>query len=343
MTLPSLLAVGPEGFRAYRIDLKSQTFEPTDRPAEGLLVPGFVDQHIHGAFGKDFMTGSAEDLLEMAEGLAQVGYDAFLPTTVTSSHESIVHALRNLPDGDLRMPGFHLEGPFISPKHPGAQPQNYIVSPSSEWDDVLDDPRLRLVTLAPEIEGGLSLVARLAVRGVVASLGHTDATYDQVEQAVAAGARHTTHTYNAMRGLHHREAGTVGAAMLDPKLSCELIYDRIHVSPPAADLLIRSKGLRGVIAVSDATMAAGMEPGTEITMWGLDCVVGDREVRLTNGTLAGSAITLYDAFRNLAEDFGPELAIYACSLNPRRALDVDHVRTWIVMDPEYRIQEILPA
>jgi N-acetylglucosamine-6-phosphate deacetylase len=343
MSLPVLQAIGPEGFGTYSVDFSDLTLEPSDRSAEGILVPGFVDIHIHGAFGLDFMSGSASDLLSMADGLRKIGYEAFLPTTVTASSSDVQRALGNLPSDDARIPGFHLEGPFISPKHPGAQPQEFIVQPSLEWEPVLSDPRLRNITVAPEMPGVHGLITRLSGTHTIVSMGHTDATYAQVEQAVAAGARHTTHTYNAMRPLHHREAGTVGAAMLLPLITCELIYDRIHVSKPAAELLFRAKGMDGVIAVSDATMAAGMPPGEEITMWGLQCVTGPGEVRLKDGTLAGSAITLYDAFRNLAQDFGVETAIRACSINPRRALGMGKAKVWVVMDPEYRIVEIRPS
>ena len=339
--MPVLTTLGPEGFQKYDVDLRTMTLEPSDRPTEGLLIPGFVDIHIHGAFGRDFMTGTQEDLLAMADGLQRVGYEAFLPTTVTGSPDDVRRAVSHLPVADWRIEGFHLEGPFVSPKHPGAQPQAFIVPYSAEWDAILDDPRLRVVTMASEVEGGLDLVERLAAKGAVVSLGHTDATYAQVVEAVERGATHTTHTYNAMRPLHHREAGTVGAALNLKALTCELIYDRIHVSRPAAEVLLRCKGGDGVIAVSDATMAAGLEPGSEITMWGLDCVVGEGEVRLRDGTLAGSAITLYDAFRNLAHDFGPETAIRLCCFNPRRALGMGEPRVWSIMDPELRIVEIV--
>lgn len=348
MSLPTLTALGPSGFGKYAIDLKTMAMEPSDRPTEGLLVPGFVDIHIHGAFGHDFMTGSVEDLKAMATALERVGYESFLPTTVTGSLEAIRQAIAKVPRADWRIEGFHLEGPFISPKHPGAQPKISIAQPSSEWNDVLAHPQLRVVTLAPEIPGGVELVQKLSCRGVLdgelppvtVSLGHTDATYAQVREAVAAGARHTTHTFNAMRPLHHREPGTVGAALTSPELTCELIYDRIHVARPAADVLLRCKGLHGVIAVSDGTMAAGLPSGTEITMWGLECVVGEGDVRLKDGTLAGSAITLYDAFRNLWHDFGPEAAIRLCCLNPRRAAGIGAPRVWSIMDPELRILEI---
>lgn len=343
MSHPILQAIGPEGFGTYAVDLATGQLEKSDRPSDGILVPGFVDIHIHGAFGYDFMSGSAEDLLTMAYGLQKIGYEAFLPTTVTASFADVERALANLPANDSRMPGFHLEGPFISPKHPGAQPQEYIVQPSPEWEPVLSHPKLRNITVAPEMPEVMKLVGRLSETQTIVSVGHTDATFEQMQDAVAAGARHTTHTYNAMRPLHHREAGTVGAALLLPELTCELIYDRIHVSKPAAELLLLSKGMGGVIAVSDATMAAGLPPGQEITMWGLSCVTGPGEVRLKDGTLAGSAITLYDAFRNLAQDFGVETAIRACSLNPRRALGLGEPKVWVVMDPEFRILQIRPS
>lgn len=347
--MPVFTALGPAGYRNYAVDLPTMAMEPSDRAPEGTLVPGFVDLHIHGAFGRDFMSGTAEDLLAMADGLEKVGYEAFLPTTVTGSLESIRTALSHLPVADRRIEGFHLEGPFISRKYPGAQPPSFIVEPSTEWDAVLDDPRLRVITLAPEVSGGLELTERLAWRGlpdletdpVIVSLGHTDATYAQVRDAVEAGARHTTHTYNAMRPLNHREPGTVGAALTLSGLTCELIYDRVHVARAAAELLLRCKGPDGVIAVSDGTMAAGMPAGTEITMWGLECVVGEGQVRLKDGTLAGSGITLYDAFKNLALDFGVETAIRLCCLNPRRALGMGAPRVHTIMDPELRILEIV--
>lgn len=341
MSRSVFIALGPQGFGPYTVDLETFAMEPSDGKPEGLLVPGFVDLHIHGAFGYDFMTGSAEDLLAMADGLEKVGYEAFLPTTVTGSLPDVQRALSHLPAGDARMPGFHLEGPFISPKHPGAQPQEYIVAPSAEWEPVIGHPQLRYITVAPEMPGVMELIGRLDNSPAIASVGHTDATFAQMQAAVAAGARHTTHTYNAMRPLHHREAGTVGAALLLPQLSCEIIYDRIHVSRPAAELLVRMKGPQGIIAVSDATLAAGLPPGQEVTMWGLECVTGPGEIRLKDGTLAGSAITLYDAFRNLAQDFNAETAIRACSLTPRRALGMTTPpAVWIVMDPEFRIVEI---
>lgn len=333
--------LGPEGFGTYEIDLDEVTFRRTHRSSDFLLVPGFVDIHIHGAFGLDFMSGSTEDLLILAERLEAEGYEGFLPTTVTASPEAISAALARLPEHPAIL-GFHLEGPFISRKYPGAQPQEYIVSPpedESVWDAILDDPRLRVVTLAPELPGALDLTLRLMKRGVIVSMGHTDATYEEARRGYEFGATHTTHTFNAMRALHHREAGTVGYALSNDSLTTELIYDRVHVTSDAARLLLKCKPIERVIAVSDATMAAGMASGLRIDMWGLSCIVGHKEVRLGNGTLAGSAITLLDAFKNLAEDFGPEIAIHLCCINPRRALGMTTPRVYTLLDRNYRVEK----
>jgi len=322
----NVLTVGPQGFGTYRAewlaDESEWSFSPANGPAELALVPGFVDMHIHGAFGVDFMTAGVDEVRQMARELRAVGYQALMPTTVTGSFADTAAAVARA-NADPMFAGFHLEGPFISPKHPGAQPSSFIQPiphGNPEWDQLLDHAGLRQITLAPELPGADELISRLSARGVVVSMGHTDATFEQVEHAVSMGASQTTHTYNAMRPLHHREAGTVGAALLDPLIYTELIYDRIHVSRPAASLLVKSKPIDRLIAVSDSTMAAGMPVGSEFKMWNLEVVIGDKQVRLKDGTLAGSAITLLDAFQNLWEDFGLETAIYACSLNPARRL-----------------------
>jgi N-acetylglucosamine-6-phosphate deacetylase len=244
--------------------------------------------------------------------------------------------------------GVHLEGPFISRRHPGAQPPGSIedVEPlDPEWDAVLDDPRLKVATIAPELSGAGALATRLSRRGVIASMGHTDATWAQAEAGFEAGFTHATHTFNAMRGFHHREAGAAGFALLNPDISCELIYDRHHVCREAAELLMRSKSHKKVIAVSDGTKAVGLDDGVEVDMWGSPAVVRDGTVRLKeNGALAGSRITLLDAFRNLTEDFGAETATRACCVNPRFALGMDpcKARRWVLLDEGLNIIDVLP-
>ncbi len=335
----TFLALGPNGFGPYR--LADGALVPAEGSPSHLLIPGFVDVHIHGAFGVDFMSASTDDLRRMLRGLADQGYEGLLPTTVTASAADVRRALDRLPEDPMVL-GFHLEGPFISPTFPGAQPKDAIAAVPggpSEWDSVFDDPRLRLITLAPELEGAHGLIRRLRERGVVVSMGHTNATFAEASAGHSAGVTHATHTFNAMRPLHHREAGTVGFALTQDGVSCELIYDRLHVSPEAAAVLVRCKPSDRLVAVSDSTLASGIPAGQTVQMWGLRAIVGAGQVRLPDGTLAGSAITLLDAFRNLHADFGPEVAIRACCHNPRRVLGMDpwRPRTWVELDPGLQI------
>jgi N-acetylglucosamine-6-phosphate deacetylase len=310
-------------------------------------VPGFVDLHIHGGFGVDFMTATPDEMVYLCARLAEEGYEAWLPTTITASLPDVLQALAHLPRHSM-IPGFHLEGPFISPDYPGAQPPDAILSPDlavAGWDEVWTHPLLRLVTLAPERPGALDLIRRLSARGVRASMGHTAASFAQATAGVEAGVCHATHTYNAMKGLHHREAGALGCALSDDRVLAELIYDRVHVSPAAASVLLKAKGLKRVAAVSDSTMASGMAPGTEFEVWGHTMITAEGEVRLkSNGALAGSAITLRQAFRNLGQDFGIEAAVMACSVNPRRALGMGSpARVWLWIDPDFCVAAILPC
>jgi len=334
-------ALGPEGFGAYEVDWESGNWTRVSRPPKGLLIPGFVDIHIHGAFGIDFMSATADEMLVLCQKLQAQGYESFLPTTVTSTPGAILSALENLPK-DPMVAGFHLEGPFISPDFPGAQPQTAIATPpllDSEWDPVLNDPRLKLVTLAPEIPHALELITRLTNRKVVVSMGHTNATFDEARRGFEFGANHATHMFNAMRPFHHREASVVGYALTNEALYTELIYDRLHVSLQSAKLLFNAKPPDKVVAVSDSAMATGMPPNITLEMWGLQVVTGKGEVRLADsGALAGSAITLLDAFRNLFEDFGAETAIRACCINPRVSMGWSKVpRVYLELDKDLEI------
>jgi N-acetylglucosamine-6-phosphate deacetylase len=336
------LMYGEHGFSPFDVNLANGYSTPSLGDTDCYLVPGLVDVHIHGAFGVDFFSAPPERLVDVFDQLESKGYEALLATTVTASVQTVLAFLDRLPNHRI-VQGFHLEGPFISPKHPGAQPPSAIASVpvgESDWDAVWDDPRLRLVTLAPELENASSLVLRLANRGVIVSMGHTDATFAEVGKAVDWGVTHATHTYNAMRPLHHREAGSVGAVLLTDSIDAELIYDRLHVSTPAARLLIEQKPHEALIGVSDGTMAAGLPAGTELSMWGLDAVVGDSDVRLRDGTLAGSAVTLDEVFRNLWADFGPLVATRACCLNPRRELRMTETKVWQVLDREGRLIDL---
>lgn len=334
-------ANGPQGWGSY--ELTNQGLRPSARDSGGYLIPGFVDLHIHGAFGIDFMSASAEDMRNLANQLRQQGYAGFLATTVTATASEVKAALDRLPD-DPTILGVHLEGPFISPKYPGAQPESAI-SPiegrDSQWSEILADTRIRQVTLAPELPGALELIDSLAPRMIVSG-GHTDATFSDFEAAVRAGLSQATHTYNAMRPFQHREAGAVGAALLLDQVTAELIYDRVHVSRQAAELLLRTKPNERIVAVSDSTLASGIEPGEVREMWGHRVARDETRVRLVNGgALAGSCATLDDVFKNLAEDFGVETAVRLCCTNPRRQIqNVPIPEVWLVLDEGFIIQQV---
>ena len=336
-------APGPDGWDVYDItvDGEKPTFNRTNREPEGFFVPGFVDLHIHGAFGIDFMSATKADLVELAELLKKEGYAGFLPTTITADYESTQSAVNNLPVHPLIW-GFHLEGPFISPQYPGAQPMEAISTiprEQSQWENLFYDKRLKLVTLAPELPHALELTKRLVALGVIVSGGHSNATYDEFVAAIHSGLTHATHTYNAMRGLHHREPGTLGAVLSNDAVFAELIYDRQHVSKPAAEILIKSKPSNKVIAVSDCTLAKGQQTGDHFKMWGHEVIKGNDDVRLANNqALAGSSSTLLDCFRNLCQDFGPETAIRLCCTNPLIELKISNPTRWIVFDNDLNLQ-----
>ncbi|MCS7300644.1 MAG: amidohydrolase family protein, partial [Fimbriimonadales bacterium] len=223
-----------------------------------------------------------------------------------------------------RVLGVHLEGPFINPKRAGAQPPEFIRPPSireleTELGALMDE--LRIVTLAPELDGGLELTEYLAEQGIIVSIGHTDATYEEAARAVERGARHTTHTFNAMRPFQHRDPGAAGAALTLPELTAELIWDNIHTHPAAARLLAQAKGFERVVCVSDGTTGVGMPDGYEFELWGHRAIVRDGAARMAaTGGLAGSTIAMDTCLKHCAATFGLEVASLLCAANPARAL-----------------------
>lgn len=300
---------------------------------DGIVVPGFIDEHIHGAGGADAMDGTVEALQTISEFLAREGTTGFLATTMTQSPENITNALKAVKKvrekGEYKgaeVLGVHLEGPFISPKHVGAQPLEYVATPDAGLFDKYNEASgnsIKIVTLAPEVEGGLALVKHLSNIGVVASVGHTGGKYADVVNAVAAGATNVTHTYNAQTGLHHREAGVVGAAMLLDELNCEMICDTIHVSVPAIKLVIKNKPHDKYTLITDAMRAKGMPDGKS-ELGGQDVFVNNGEARLADGTLAGSVLKMNVAVKNLVEKAGVSFtdAIDFATYNPAKNIGV---------------------
>ena len=271
-----------------------------------IIVPGYIDVHIHGASGFDTMDATPEALNGLASALPCEGTTSFLATTMTQSNNAISKALINASlfqaeDNQAEMLGVHLEGPFISPDRAGAQPLEHIVKPSSslfkEWQK-LSGNRIKLVTIAPEIEDGLAFIVELNETGVIASIGHSDASAEFITKAVEAGARHVTHLYNQMSPFHHREPGVVGASLLEDDLTVELIADYIHSHPKALDFAFRQKTAQRIILITDAMRAKGLQPGI-YDLGGQNVLVSNNEARLGDGTLAGSVLTMEIATKNM--------------------------------------------
>lgn len=273
---------------------------------EWTAVPGFIDLHIHGAAGFDAMDATPEALGGLAAALPKEGTTGFLATTMTQSDAAISAALKNAAsfkaDGtQAEMLGIYLEGPFISPKRAGAQPREYIVAPSypqfEEWQRQ-SGGRIRMVTVAPEAENGLAFIEQAAAAGVVASIGHSDASFAEAKLAIAAGVSHITHLYSQMSPFHHREPGVVGAALLEDGLIVEIIADFIHSHPKAVEMACRQIGADRLVLITDSMRAKGLAPGT-YDLGGQNVEVSGNGARLSDGTLAGSILTMEDAVKNI--------------------------------------------
>jgi N-acetylglucosamine-6-phosphate deacetylase len=305
---------------------------PDDAPRT-LVVPGFVDLHVHGGAGAEFV-GAGEDALRDILGLhARHGTTGLLATTLSAPPTRLRDAVASLArarhvTGGAEVLGIQLEGPFLSDVRRGAHDPRHLRPPDPREIDALlraGDGAVRLVTLAPELPGGLAAVEQVVAQGVVAALGHTDATYAQAVAAVEAGARHATHLFNGMRPLHHREPGIAAAALEAPEVTCELICDGRHVHPAALRLAHALKGTRGVALVTDAMRAAGVGDGR----YGL----GDLAVRVRGGraeledgeALAGSTLTMDAAVRHAVWAMSVSLgdAVAMASAVPARVLGLE--------------------
>ena len=301
--------------------------------AQGLtLLPGFVDVHVHGAMGYEAMDATTEALQAMSRFYAQHGTTGYLPTTWTDTYERTFAAVEQItaqlgqqPDGATIL-GVHLEGPYLNAKMCGAQNRQYIRrADRAEVAAWLDFGTTRLLALAPEYEENLWLIEECARRGIMVSAAHTAATYQQIKHAVSLGLAQTTHTYNAMTGLHHREPGVVGAAMTLRELTCELIADNIHVHPASMQALYLAKGADHIVLISDAIRGVGMPEG--------DYMIDERVItikdgapRLPDGTLSGTVLTMDRALYNFMQATGEPLdKIWkVSSLNAARQIGVSH-------------------
>ena len=295
------------------------------------IVPGFFDVHIHGGVNCDVMRGTADEMERMETFLARHGVTSYFPTTVTASLEVTLSALERLAgaiegaekngSGRARPLGIHLEGPFLSHAKRGVHPPADLMSPTVDaFDKFWQAARghVRMMTIAPELDGATEVIGEASRRGVCISLGHSDADLEQTRRGVNAGGRHATHTFNAMRPLDHRAPGILGEVLTNKQLSADVIADGIHVDPIVVDLLFRAKGIENFVLITDAISATGMPDG-RYELGTLEVELKDgRCVR--DGNLAGSALTMDRAVRNVMKFAGLDLqqAVRAASMNPAK-------------------------
>lgn len=291
------------------------------------LAPAFFDVHLHGAKGYDVMEATPAALAAIGDFLAEHGTGSYLATTVTAPLDATLRSLADIAklaaqppvEGQARLIGIHLEGPFLSHAKRGVQPAEHLLAPDIATFDRLFEAaegQIRLMTLAPELPGAVELTAHATSRGVRVSLGHSNATAVETRAAIAAGAVSATHTFNAMRPLDHREPGVLGTVLSDDSLFAELISDGIHVAPEMVKLWWRSKGLERAILVTDAMSAAGMPDGTyQLGGFAVEVAQGRAMAR---GVLAGSVLTLDRALENFVEftDAPLESALRLLTVNP---------------------------
>ncbi len=359
-----------EGSRITRVGPRSKVKVP--RGAEVLdhrkltLVPGFIDVHIHGACGNDFMDGTIQSVTSAAKFLARKGTTSFLASTVTAGVDNTFKAIRALSEairtqhlpgesGQEQPPaaellGIHFEGPFLNAKRPGAQPAEHVQPPSVEllrkFIDAADGHGMA-ITLAPEVEGAMALLKYARRRGVRVAIGHSDATVEEAERALDAGATHATHTFNAMRPFNHRDPGIIGAVLADDRVLAELICDGVHVHPGAVRLLAKSKGLEHILLISDGGPGTG-RPDGNYRIHNFDVTIVDGVCRNLEGHLAGSTTTLDAELRNLAKFTGSSYAdVLPCATkNPARLLGLEKRKgviapgadaDMVALDAKYRV------
>jgi N-acetylglucosamine-6-phosphate deacetylase len=301
-----------------------------------VLAPGFVDIHMHGGAGLDLMRALPSDLPRLGRFLTTHGVTGYFPTTVAAPLDATCAALGRLADAieaaatatdgnsvQARPLGIHLEGPFLSHKRRGVHPPENLLTPTVEIFERLWQAargHVRMLTIAPEIAGAMEVIAEAARRKVCVSIGHSDAEMPIAQDAVKAGARHATHTFNAMRPLDHRDPGIIGEVLTDDRLSADIIVDGIHVAPAIVKLFLQAKGRERAVLITDSISATGMPDG-RYQLGPIEVDVKDGKCT-SNGSLAGSVLTMDRAVRNVTQFSNWSLrdAVRAATLNPAQSV-----------------------
>lgn len=298
------------------------------------IVPGYINIHVHGGGGSDVMDGNYEAIKQIAITHSRFGTTAFLPTTMTMDKNKIIRSLRSIHEaklvgtGGAEILGVNLEGPYINPEKKGAQREIDIREPSikefAEFNKASGN-LIRLVTVAPEMLGAIEFIKYLHKQRIIASIGHSNATYVQTKAGIKAGLSHVTHTFNAMRGLHHREPGVVGAALTSPELTLEIIADGIHIHPIVLKIITQIREDEKIVLITDSMRATGIKEGT-YDLGGQEVTVNKGQARLKNGTLAGSVLTMDKSVKNMVNkvDISLPKAIQMASFNPARSIGVEN-------------------
>lgn len=320
-----------QSIEPYQKQITSNEYEVIR--AEGdLLIPGMIDVHIHGANGYDMMDGTEQSIMEVSRTCALTGCTSFLATSVSSSMDDLMNMIRNVKrvigkEPGAKIAGIHLEGPYLHVKRKGMQNEKHLRHPDmDEMKKILHEAGdlIKMVTIAPELPGGIEMVEYLKSQGIVVSIAHSNATYDEAKVAFKKGASHITHCFNAMPPIHHRDPGLVLAAFEEPHVSLQAIVDNIHLHPAIIRLMHRIKGAEGVVLITDALQAMRLGDGT-YKFGGHDVTVTDGKAQLADGTLASSTVTMNAALRNTVENKIPLVdAVQMASTTPAAVLELDN-------------------
>ena len=298
-----------------------------------MILPGFVDLLVHGGAGYGFADADHDSIDKVSQYFLENGSTSILASLFAKPEEQLLADLRRVadyieshPNSNIR--GIHMEGPYINKQLKGAMNESYLWKPSVEsWNKIWEASKgyIKIMTIAPELPGAFEVMRAAAKEGVVLSIGHSMANYDEIEIAIDNGAAHVTHIFNAMRPFHHRNPGIILGSLLRNELKIELIADTLHVHPAVMELLLKLKGASGIILVSDSIRAGGMHEG-EYEFADQKVFMKDKRAFLADGTLAGSTLTLNVAIKNMVETASAKIteAVRMASLNGAKVINLDH-------------------